>query len=212
MKKFLLVLSLIISSCYTKPYHTGVNPGITEPVTKDCSNLMTKMKVLYQHGSPYEGQDFARVVAVDKLDGTMAIKILPPQTNGSFPLKEELNTKYTLRFVACYENPGSIVNGAIFEGACSYSGAINVLGGLTDGISYETHLKPEGFTAPKLNCEGSSDCWTLVHNTRDLYYNAGMLLPFSIMFVASDPNIIGSDFIVAIGDSPYKACYYGTVE
>lgn len=211
MRKYILLLIFAISACYMKPYHTGIKPGPTEPLTKDCNKLMTKMKVLYQHNSPYQGQDFARIVAFDKLNGTMAIKILPPEGMNSFPLKDDLDTKYDLRFVACYENPQSIGNGAIFNGAC-YARTINVIGGLDGEVSYETNLTKDGFLAQIPNCIGSTECWTLVHNTRDPYYNSGMMLPFSIMFVASDANKPGSDFIVAIGDSPYKACYYGNTE
>lgn len=211
MKNLILLLILIISSCYSKPYKIGTEPYLIEPPTKDCTNIMVRMKVLYGLNKGYEGMDFARVIAVDKVDGTMSVTILPPQGASEFPLKDDLNQKYKLRFVACSENSQSILYGANFNSStCAYASPQNLVGGL-DSITYESHLLSQGYKTPIPGCEGSSDCWTTVHNTRDPYSNAGMLLPTTIMFIASEISNPNNSYIIAIGDSPYRSCYFTNI-
>lgn len=210
-KIYLFLIIIFLSSCYQKPTNRVINPGdILEPPAKDCTNLMTRMKILYGENQTYEGMDFARIIAVDKLDGTMSVVILPPEGSSSFPLEEELEEEYTLRFIACQENTQSIIGGNSFNGACKYSAPVNLIGGV-DNVTYEIHLKEDGFKALIPGCEGGSDCWTEVHNTRDPFLNAGLALPTTIMFVASNNSNQGNDIIIAIGDSPYRACYYSNI-
>jgi len=205
VNKFLILLSLILSSCYQKPNKLRVNASLYTPPLKDCNNIMIRMKVLDIHDNLNPGSDFARVVAVDKQDGTMSVKILPPEGT-TFPLKDELAQK-ELRFIACYENINSIKNGARFLGACHPLGVHNKLGGVED-VRHYTHLEANGFRAKVCNTEDDYCTWSYVHDTRNPNSDAARYMPTSIMFVASDGINHNEDYIIAIGDSPYKACYF----
>jgi len=203
MKKLLLVFTLLTSSCYQKPNKLRINALPYNLPLKDCDGIMIRMRVLNIHENLNPGSDFARVIAVDKLDGTMSVKILPPPDGAEFPLKEGIHKK-KLKFIACYENPNSIKNGAYFSGTCLPT--INILGGVDD-VS-ETHLDKDGFKAKV--CDEDGYCkWINVHDTRNPYKDANYYIPTSIMFVAFDDTNPNKDYIVAIGDSPYKACYFG---
>lgn len=188
-----------ISCTQIPPYQvvtTTGNPQVSVPA-KDCNGYVTEMKIMYGYNSPSSGATFARLLAVDHLDGTMSIAILPPSGATSFPFPEsKLNKSFKL--IACPENGFSALSPLNALGACK-SAPINLIGG-------NDKLNPvSNFTEKGVIING-----TRVHATRNPGTDEGKFLPNFIMLIttkSNDNDNIDNDLIIATGELPYKLCY-----
>jgi len=207
MKKGLLLLLLpTLISCGSSTPATSRNPinnGNSSEALADCSGFQSDMLVpfgiLTPTGQALAGKKFAKIVAVDSKDGRMKVTIVPPDNQSDFTtqkaLLDELSQQgYTLRIIACRENPLSVVSGSSTTGVCSSRGQKNKIG--KDTIT-SADFFPDGYTA-----DGAT-----VHATATAV--SSLLKPDFIMITASllDQDDIGG-IIVAYRVSPYyNGCY-----
>ncbi len=205
MKKTLLTCSLIVFSACGGGASTiarnGISGGETAETSTDCSGFQSDMLVPYgidtPAGTAMAGKKFAKLVAVDSLDGKMKITIVPPDGSPTFStaLLDEITEKgYTIRVIACRENPSSVVNGYTTTGVCSSSGPINLIGSTT---VTSAEFPSDGFTVNSIKVHATST-------------GLSRLKPNFIMITAGglvEQNQVG-DFMIAFGRSPYfKGCY-----
>ncbi len=200
-----LMLILAASSCGGgKGQNIATIGSGTQEILPDCTGFTSEMVIPYGFTGPVAstmgGHVFAKITAVDSVDGTMKITISPPTGSSSFPM-EYINefSDYKLRFIACREDLSSISSGSSTTGVCSLSGSVSVIGGeIISSINFQNDgLKVNGVK---------------VHATRDPNYDVAMnhfLKPDFIMLTASyseeDPLGI---YMIAFGRSPYyKSCY-----
>ena len=205
MKFTLAILSLLVlASCGggTSSLSRTYSAGASSTETIDCSGYQSDMIIPYglstTSGKKLAGKKFAKLVAVDSLDGRMKISILPPDGASSFSteLLDEL-PDYTIRIIACRENPASVMSGFSTTGVCSSSGPINIVG---KPAVESADFTSEGFMVNDLK----------VHATVSLIVSGtGYLKPNFIMITAGlvEQNQIG-EFMIAYGRSPYyTGCY-----
>lgn len=181
-----------------------VATGDSTAATIDCSGFTSDMLVPYGIDTPsglaLEGNKFAKIVAVDSKDGKMKVTIVPPDGSSVFStaLLDEIVAKgYTIRVIACRENPSSVVSGYTTTGVCSSKGPINLIGSAT---VTSANFLPDGFTVNSIK----------VHATSTGTETSTGLRPNFIMITAGglvEQNQIG-DFMIAFGRSPYyNGCY-----
>jgi len=127
----------------------------------------------------------------------MKITILPPDGENKFAItliNELIEQGYTIRVIACRENPSSVVSGFSTTGVCSSRGSINLVG--------DTEVTTSHFAAEGLTVNGAK-----VHATNA--EQSTSLKPNFIMITAGliEQNQVG-EFMIAYGRSPYyNGCY-----
>ena len=198
----LVAALLVVSSCGGKDDKIIAISSSGENLP-DCTGKTSTMIIPFGFtgsvSSKMGGATFARLTAVDSVDGTMKITITPPD-GGKFPadfINEFRDRK--LRFIACREDTSSVGSGSSTTGVCSRSGSINIVG--VSGIDVG-NFTTIAFVTGQIK----------VHATRspeyDIAYNYA-LKPDFIMLTAStiDGDDIG-DVMLAYGRSPYyTGCY-----
>jgi len=127
----------------------------------------------------------------------MKVTIVPPDGSSAFAtsLLDQITAQgYTIRIIACRENPSSVVSGYTTTGVCSSSGPINLVGSTT---VTSANFLPSGFTVGSVTVHATST-------------GAGTIRPNFIMITAGglvEQNQIG-EFMLAFGTSPYyNGCY-----
>lgn len=194
---------LVLAACGGKKGNDIVVSGSNGEILPDCTGFKSEM--IIPHGftgavsSKMGGKTFAKLTAVDSVDGTMKITISPPDGQ-SFPIDFIKEFKdYKLRFIACREDISSVSSGANTTGVCSRSGSINLIG---NNIVSEDNFTNAGLSSNGIN----------IHATRDPLYDSAYnytLKPDFIMLTVSyfEEDQLGQ-MMIAYGRSPYyTGCY-----
>lgn len=209
MKKTLLLLSaVVIASCggsgasLTRTNFEGTQDQGQDAALTDCSGHQSEMKVPYGISTTtahiLEGGKFAKLVAVDSMDGKMKVTILPPDGENKFAasLIDELVAQgYKIRIIACRENPSSVVSGFSTTGVCNPHGPINIIG--------KEEVAGSDFTNDGFVANGSK-----VHATHIAAADSA-LKPNFIMITAGITSYEVGDIMIAYARSPYysNGCY-----
>ena len=205
IKKTLFLLSIItFASCGNSGSSlnrvTLNGSSNAETSLADCSGYQSDMKASFgistTTGQLLKGQKFAKLVAVDSKDGKMKVTMLPPDGENKFAatLIDELVAQgYTIRVIACRENPSSVVSGFSTTGVCNSRGPINLIG---KPEVQSTDFASDGFTV-----DGAK-----VHSTTT--DETSSLKPNFIMITAGLTTSEVGDIMIAFGRSPYyNGCY-----
>ena len=206
MKKTLLLLTIIIfASCgksATSLSRSNLNSNSSSSATiVDCSGYKADMTIPYgistATGQLLAGKKFAKVVAVDGKDGKMKVTILPPDGQSSFAttlIDELIAQGYTIRIIACRENPSSVVSGFSTTGVCSSQGPINLVG---KAEVVGSDFLNDGFTVDGIKVHSTSLTLGSVLKPNFIMITAGLI----------EQNPVG-EFMLAYGISPYyNGCY-----
>ena len=200
----ILMLSLVLNASCGKRNSQIITVSGQEDALPDCTGYKADLVVPYGFtgtvSSTMGGKKFAKIIAVDSVDGTMKIMITPPDNSSSFSTAfiNEFSD-YKLRFIACREDLSSVSSGSSTTGVCSRSGSINIVG--------KDNIIATDFTTAAFVVNGTN-----IHATRDPQYdiaNNYILKPDFIMLTASifDDDPLGQ-FMIAFGRSPYyTGCY-----
>ena len=198
----LAILAIALTSCGKSSSdslnRSGLPLGTSSETLPDCTGYKSEMIVPYglntTTGQAMAGKVFAKLVAVDQMDGTMKITILPPGSESNFS-QQLLNefSDYTIRLIACREVPSSVMSGFSTSGVCNKSAPISTVGA-------ETVIGAQ-FTSDGFVVDGIK-----IHATVPM---PTALKPNFIMLTAGlvNQNAVG-DFMIAYGRSPYyTGCY-----
>jgi hypothetical protein len=181
-------------------------PSPQNPVSVDCTGFTSSMVIpagglSSSVGQKYASKNFAKLIAVDKGTGAMEITITPPEGQSDFyrDFLDYYSQTYTLRLIACREDPSSIRSGIDARRVCSTMGSINLIG---KEIVFSQDFQNSNFVVDS----------KIVHETASPEFNQSQNLkkPNFIMLTAGlmdNINPLG-DFMIAFGRSPYyNGCY-----
>jgi len=196
----LIVISVGACTQHSKSFVADSAQQITPDCTGSTSELMIPAGLSGANAKLLAGKPFAKLVAVDKMDGGMQIKIEPPDSNG-FPvgLIDDYSDR-TIRIIACREDKSfnSLLGGILAPTACSKLGSINIVG--QEGV-----MSSDFTTAYTTGGK-------IIHDTNNPTFDSqnNLLKPDFIMITV---DTLGTDsigrFMLAFGKSPYysSGCY-----
>jgi len=198
----ILVAFLVISGCGKKQQAQISLSGASAEVLPDCTGYTSEMVIPHGFTGPESsklgGQKFAKLTAVDSVDGTMKISIAPISSNFNTAFLNEFS-EYKLRIISCREDISSVSSGSNTAGVCSRTGSINLIGGTTLTVD---NFQSIGIVINDIKVHASRD------PDYDTFKNYPLKPDFIMITATKDENDPLGEFMIAFGRSPYyTGCY-----